>query len=80
MALHPREQRALLKLERSLHKDPAVRAALETFTRRCYCGKDPTREWLSPWHPVLWPAMFGVLVALTAAFIALIVVVALRAG
>jgi hypothetical protein len=67
-------------MERSLRKDPAVRAALETFTRRCYCGKDPTRECLSPWRPVLWLVILGVITALTVAFIALVVVTALRAS
>jgi hypothetical protein len=67
----PREQRALLRIERSLRKDPSVRAMLETFTRRCYRGQGPTQERLSPWHPVLWSAVFVMLAALTVTFIAL---------
>jgi Protein of unknown function (DUF3040) len=68
VTLVPRDQRALLRMERSLRKDPAVKATLETFTYRCHRGKGPTREPLSPWHPVLWPAVFLVLVALTVSF------------
>lgn len=36
MTLLPRDQRTLLKMERSLRKDPRVKAMLETFT--CHCG------------------------------------------
>ena len=71
MTLVPRDQRALLRMERSLRKDPAVQATLEAFTWRCHRGQGPTKERLSPWHPVLWPAVFVVLVALTIAFVAL---------
>jgi Protein of unknown function (DUF3040) len=70
VTLAPRDQRALLRIERSLRKDPLVKATVETFTCRCHNGRGPTRERLSPWHPVLWPAVFLVLVALTVAFIA----------
>ena len=70
MTLVPRDQRALLRMERSLRKDPAVKATLETFTCCCHPRQGPTREHLSPWHPVLWPAVFLVLVALTVVFVA----------
>jgi hypothetical protein len=80
VTLLPHDQRTLLKIERSLRKDPAVKAALEAFTFGYYRRKGPTRECLSPWHPVLWQAMFGVLIALTVALMAIIVVAALRAS
>jgi hypothetical protein len=77
MVLAPREQHALLRMERSLGKDPAVRAALGALNRRS-SGQDRfTPECTSPWRPVLWRAASIGIVGLTVAFVAACVIVAL---
>jgi hypothetical protein len=69
------EQRALLRMERSLRTDPALSAALRTFERRCWGGEDSEDEEISPWHPVLWRVSLLALVAITLAFFAVIILV-----
>lgn len=77
MTLAPREQRALLKLERSLRADPAVNAALRAFRCQCWRGTDPAGPLegdLSPWHPVLWRAELLALITLSLSFVVTIAV------
>jgi hypothetical protein len=69
----PREQRALLRMERSLRRDPGMASALDALSRRRYRGMDPVRECLSPWHPVLWRAVAAALAASVLALAALAV-------
>jgi hypothetical protein len=78
VTLAPSEQRALLKIEKTLRKDPAVGAALEAFNRRCPYGKDPVRERLSPWRPLLWRTTSVTLVTLMVAFMMLIMILVIR--
>lgn len=74
----PGEQRALLKIERSLRKDPAVEAAVMIFTRRCGCRRGgPRHEPMSPWHPVLWRAVPLTLYGLIAAVMVIAVILIL---
>jgi hypothetical protein len=80
MVLPPREQRALLRIERSLRKDAAVSVALEAFSRTCCRGKGPVRECLSPWHPILWRVACLVLIAAVTVLLASGVIVAMAAG
>jgi hypothetical protein len=80
MTLAPGEQRALLRIERSLGRDPALAAALRAFGCGCGCGcyeRDPPLEELSPWHPFLWRAVPAILIVLTLMAPALIVAGAL---
>lgn len=74
------EQRALLKMERSLHRDPGLRAAADKFSRTRPYGKDPAYESLSPWHPVLWRVTFIAAVTLIVAFIVLVATLTASAG
>jgi hypothetical protein len=70
MAMAPAEQRSLLRIERSLGKDPGVSAALREFAR-CQEGF-PLDEGLSPWHPFLWRAVPVALTFATLSAVALI--------
>ena len=75
MILAPSEQRALLRMERSLRRDPGVSAALRAF--RCQCGRgtgagEEGEEDVTPWHPVLWRAELLGLITLTLTFFAMI--------
>ncbi len=79
MILLPGEQRALLRIERSLRRDPGLVSALDAFSRPRCSGGAPGREGLSPWHPVLWRAVPAGLVAAVLALVALAVVLALGA-
>ena len=72
MTLAAGEQRTLLRMERSLRRDPALSTALRDFNCRCYCEADPDQEDMSPWHPVLWRAELFGLVMLTLTFFAMI--------
>jgi hypothetical protein len=73
MALAPSQQRALLRIERSLGKDPDLSAALRAFACRwrCYMQGFPI-EGLSPWHPFLWRAVPVALIVVTLSATALI--------
>jgi len=51
MTLAPDEQHARLRIERSLRRDPAPRAAADAFSRGCPYGRNPAHECVSPWHP-----------------------------
>jgi hypothetical protein len=79
MTLARDEQQALHRLERSLLRDPALRAAADKFSRGCPHGRDPAHECLSPWHPVLWRVVFIALLLLSVAFVALVATLAVRA-
>lgn len=79
MTLAPREQRALLKIERSLRADPVLRAALRAFNCQFRRGARPARENLSPWHPVLWRAALVALVTVSLSFAAIVAVLASEA-
>jgi hypothetical protein len=68
MGLAPREQRALLRMERSLSKDPAVRAAFGALGRSRGGRGETTPEGTSPWRPVLWRCASASIISLTAAF------------
>jgi hypothetical protein len=62
MNLLPGQQRMLLRMERSLRKDPGLAAALDAFGRRRFTGTEPRQECVPPWHPVLSravPVMFA---------------------
>jgi hypothetical protein len=76
MTLAPGEQRALLRMERSLRRDPALCTALRDFKCRCCCEADPDQEDMSPWHPVLWRAELLGLITLTLTFFTMIAVMA----
>jgi hypothetical protein len=76
MTLAPGEQRALLRMERSLRQDPALCTALRDFKCRCYREADPDQEDMSPWHPVLWRAELLGLITLTLTFFTMIAVMA----
>lgn len=71
MTLAPREQRTLLKMERSLRRDQALARMLHAFTCQCWHGTDPANEELSPWHPVLWRAALLALILASLSFIGL---------
>ncbi len=72
MTLAPGEQRALLRMERSLRADPGLDAALCAFTCECWRGADPGTEDVSPWHPFLWRAELFALVTVSLLFVAMI--------
>jgi hypothetical protein len=71
--LAPAEQRALLRIERSLGKDLDLADALRAFgSSRCCYDEDPSSEPLSPWHPFLWRAAPVALAAFTLTAVTLI--------
>ncbi|HWG00992.1 MAG TPA: hypothetical protein VG164_03980 [Trebonia sp.] len=72
MTLAPGEQRALLRMERSLGRDRALTTVLRAFGCPC-CEQDSPLEELSPWHPFLWRAVPAALIALTLLAAALII-------
>jgi len=78
MAVAPREQRALLRMERSLAKDLGVRAALSAHQRGCARRPRATPECTSSWHPVLWRAAGVAMTGLLIAFVVTIIVLLLR--
>jgi hypothetical protein len=80
MNVLPAQQRALLKMERSLRKDPGLAAALDAFSRRRFTGAEPRQECVSPWHPVLWRAVPMLFAASLLALIVLGLVLALGVG
>ncbi len=72
MTLAAGEQRTLLRMERSLRRDPALNTALQEFKCRCYCEADPDQEDMSPWHPTLWRVELLGMITLTLAFFGVI--------
>jgi hypothetical protein len=77
-ALAPAQQRALLRIERSLGKDPDLAGALRAFgSSRCCYDEDPSSESLSPWHPLLWRAVPVALTIITLTVVTLITLAAL---
>lgn len=74
------EQHALLRMERSLRRDPGLRAAADKLSRSRPYGKDPAYECLSPWHPVLWRVTFIAAMTLIVAFIVLVATLTARVG
>lgn len=79
MALAPHEQRALLWMERSLAKNPAVRSALSAHKHGCCSRPRTTPERTSAWHPILWRTGSVVMVGLTLAFVAVSILLLTRA-
>jgi hypothetical protein len=72
-ALGSAEQRALLRIERALGKDPDLACALRSFSAsRSLYDEDPASEALSPWHPFLWRAVPVALAVFTVTAITLI--------
>jgi hypothetical protein len=72
-ALGAAEQRALLRIERALGKDPDLACALRAFgASRYWYDEDPASESVSPWHPFLWRAVPVALAVFTVTAIALI--------
>jgi hypothetical protein len=69
VALAPGQQRTLLRIERSLGKDPELSAAAHAFS--CNWRGDKrvfSSGKLSPWHPFLWRvAPAALIVTLSAA-------------
>jgi hypothetical protein len=77
-ALAAAEQRALLRMERSLGKDPDLAGALRAFgSSRCRYDEDPSSEPLSPWHPLLWRAAPVALTIITLTVVTLVTLAAL---
>lgn len=79
MTLTRNEQIALLRIERSLHRDLVLRIAVDKFNGGCRSGRDPVREPLSPWCPRRWRAAFIGLLALTVGFIAFVTALTVHA-
>jgi hypothetical protein len=72
-ALGAAEQRALLRIERALGKDPGLACALRAFgATRSWYDEDPAPETVSPWHPFLWRAVPVALAVFTVTVMALI--------
>jgi hypothetical protein len=80
MALAPHEQHELLRMERMLSRDPAVRSAFHAFDHRCLSRSPAAPEYTSPWHPLLWRAAGVAMAGVTVAFaVSLIIVLVCRA-